>query len=182
MLPLSAFRRRLVAAPFLLLGLLVCTAAAPAPDTGTIRIRAGVPDPLKDEAGRVWLGDQGFEDGETMHRPGLAIANTKIPSLYCGERFNMSKFSHPVPNGNYTVNLHFAITYEAITGPGEVVFSLEVEGKPIRNLDIWAKAGGANRAHVESIAVTVADGKLDIAFIAQKENPTISGIEIVPAK
>ncbi len=173
---------RLFAASLLLCAAFAAPAAPPAPADGIIRIRAGVPDPLKDETGQVWLGDQGFEDGETMHRPGLAIGNTRIPSLYCGERFNMSKFSHPVPNGNYVVKLHFAITYEAITGPGEVVFSLEVEGKPVRNLDIWAKAGGANRAHIESVPLTVADGKLDIAFIAQKENPTISGIEIVPAK
>lgn len=160
--------------------LLFVALAAGAAAAETIRIRAGVSTPLKDETGTMWLGDQGFEDGETMDRAGLKIGNTPIPSLYWAERFGMSKFTRVLPNGKYTVKLHFAITYEGINGPGEVVFSMNVEGTMVKNLDIWAKAGGGQRAYVETVPVTVTDGKLDIAFITQSENPTISGIEIIP--
>jgi hypothetical protein len=46
--------------------------------------------------------------------------------------------------------------------------------------DVFAKAGGALRAYVETVNVEVTDGKLDIKFTPNVENPEINGIEIVP--
>jgi hypothetical protein len=150
-------------------------------DTGIIRIKTGITKPLTDEAGVVWQADTGFTDGDTIERPGLAIANTKTPSVYCAERYSMSAFHHKLPNGKYTVKLHFAETYEDISGPGQRVFSFKVEDKEIKNFDVWQKTGGALRAYVETVEVQVTDGSLDITFTSQIENPEINALEIIPA-
>jgi hypothetical protein len=155
---------------------------APPPPPLPIRIKAGLFSAFTDSAGNVWLPDQGFADGETTDRPDdMQIANTKDPALYRTERYSMTAFSYPVPNGKYLVKLHFAETYDGITGPGGRVFSFKVEGQEFKDFDIWVKAGGAQRAYIETVNVEVTDGKLDITFTAQEENPAINGIEILPA-
>jgi endoglucanase len=146
-----------------------------------IRIKTGVTSPLTDETGVVWRADTGFVDGETIERPGLTIGNTKTPSLYRAERYSMTKFRWKVPNGRYTVKLHFAETFEELTGPGQRVFSFNVEGREFKDFDIWKLSGGAQRAYVETVQVNVTDGSLDISFTPQVENPEINALEIIPA-
>jgi hypothetical protein len=158
---------------------------APAPADPTkpqpiVRIKAGVSEPFKDSEGNVWLPDQGFVDGDTTQRPDLKIENTKNPSLYLTERYSMTSFTYPVLNGKYLVKLHFAETYEGITGPGQRVFSFNVQGHEFKDLDIWVKAGGPLRAYVESVPVEVTDGKVRITFTPNVENPEINAIEIIP--
>ena len=156
--------------------------SAPAPVPPPVRIKAGSSRSLTDSEGNVWLADQGFADGETTERSDhLAIANTGDPALYQAERYSMTSFAYSVPNGKYIVKLHFAETYDAIKGPGERVFTFIVEGHRFKDFDVWAKAGGAQRAYVETVNVEVTDGELNIDFIPQTENPEINGIEILPA-
>jgi hypothetical protein len=156
--------------------------AAPAPVLPPVRIKAGLFTTFTDSAGNIWLPDQGFTDGETTDRPDdLQIANTKDPAFYRTERYSMTSFSYPVPNGKYMVKLHFAETFDGISGPGGRVFSFNVEGQEFKDFDIWVKAGGAQRAYIETVNVEVTDGKLDVSFTAQEENPEINGIEILPA-
>ncbi len=156
---------------------LAAAAAQPA-----IRIKAGAATELKDASGTVWLADQGFADGDTTDRSAdLAIANTKTPELYRSERYGMSAFSYKLPNGKYTVKLYFAETFEEITAKGERVFSFNVEGHDFKDFDVFVKAGGVNRAYVETVAVDVTDGKLDITFTANVQSPEINAIEIIPA-
>jgi len=155
-------------------------APAPKPVLPAIRIRAGTAEPFTDSSGNVWLPAEGFADGETVDRADLTIENTKDQGIYRSERYSMSKFSRPLPNGKYTVKLHFAETFEGITGAGQRVFSFNIEGKQFKDFDVWAKAGGALRAYVETVNVNIADGQLDIAFTSNVENPEINGIEIVP--
>ena len=145
-----------------------------------IRIKAGVSEPLKDSEGNVWLPEQGFLDGETTDRPDLKIENTTTPSLYLTERYSMTSFTYPVRNGKYLVKLHFCETYEGITGPGQRVFSYNVQGHEFKDLDIWVKAGGPLRAYVQSVPVEVTDGKVQITFTPNVENPQINAIEIIP--
>lgn len=146
----------------------------------TIRIRAGSTETFTDSSGNVWLGAQGFVDGETIDRSELTIANTKDQGIYRSERYSMTAFTQPLPNGKYTVKLHFAETFEGISGVGQRVFSFTVEGREFKDFDVWAKSGGLQTAYVETVIVTVADGKLDIAFTSNIENPEINGIEILP--
>ena len=128
----------------------------------------------------VWQADQGFADGDTIERPDLKIGNTTTPSLYRAERYSMTAFVLKVPNGKYVVKLHFAETFEGISGKGERVFSFNVEGKEFKDFDVFVKAGGANRAYIETVEVEVTDGKLDITFTAKVENPEINALEIIP--
>ena len=138
-------------------------------------------EPLVDHAGNLWLPDQGFTGGQITARPNLAIVNTEDPELYQTERYGMNSFSYPVPNGKYLVRLHFAETYDAITGPGKRVFTYIVEGREFKDFDIWAEAGGAQRACVRTVTVEVTDGALNIYFVPEQQNPQINGIEILPA-
>ena len=94
----------------------------------------------------------------------------------------MTRFTQQLPDGSYTVKLHFAETYQGITGPGQRVFSFNVEGHEFKDFDVWSKAGGDLRAYVETVPVEITDGKLDIAFTANIENPQINGVEILPAR
>ncbi len=150
-----------------------------APVAKVIRIKAGKSEPVKDAEGNVWLADQGFEGGQTIERPDIQIANTKSPDLYRSERYSMDSFSFPVPNGKCVVKLHFAETYEGISGPGERVFSFNVQGREFKDFDVWVKAGGALKAYVETVPVEVTDGKIKMTFTPKVENPQICAIEII---
>jgi enterochelin esterase-like enzyme len=151
-----------------------------APAVKNIRIKAGKSEPVKDAEGDVWLADQEFEGGQTIERPDIQIANTKSPDLYRAERYSMDSFSWPVPNGKYVVKLHFAETFEGITGPGQRVFSFHVQGKEFKDFDVWVKAGGPLKAYVEAVPVEVTDGKIKVTFTPKVENPQINAIEIIP--
>jgi hypothetical protein len=159
---------------------LVASPEAP-PARPTIRISAGASTSYTNSDGEVWLADQGFVDGDTTERASdLPIANTKDPIIYRTERYGMTAFSYKLPNGKYTVKLHFAETYEGITGPGQRVFSFKVQGHEFKDFDVWAKTGGTQRADVETAEVDITEGKLDITFDSKAENPEINGIEILP--
>jgi hypothetical protein len=147
----------------------------------TFRFKAGAATAFTDSSGNVWLPDQGFDGGETTERPELAIANTKDQGLYQSEHYSMNSFSCKVPNGKYTAKLHFAETFEGITGPGERVFSFNCQGHEFKDFDVWVKAGGAARAYVESVPVEVTNGVFKIDFTPNVENPQINAIELVPA-
>jgi len=157
-------------------------AAASALPPPPVHIKAGPSASFKDSDGNEWLLDRAFADGETAERPDIAIANTKTPEIYRSERYSMTSFSYPVPNGKYMVKLHFCETYEGITGPGERVFSFNVQGHEFKDFDVWVKSGGALRAYVETVPVEVTSGKIEISFTPKVENPQINGIEILPAQ
>ena len=107
----------------------------------SIRIKAGSSESVKDAEGNVWQAEKGFEGGQTIARPTIQIANTKSPELYRAEHYSMNSFTWPVPNGKYLVKLHFAETYEGITGPGQRVLSFKVQGTEFKDFDPWVKAG-----------------------------------------
>lgn len=161
------------------------TEAAPAALPKIIRIDAGSDTNYVDAEGNTWLADQGFADGEVITRDDdMPIANTKDPALYRTEHYDMTSFSENVPNGKYTVKLHFAETYEGVTGPGERVFSFNVGGQnEFKDFDVWVKAGGPQKAYDVTVDnVDVTDGKLAITFTANVQSPEINGIEIIPAQ
>jgi outer membrane protein assembly factor BamB len=109
-----------------------------------------------------------------------AITGTKDPALFASEHWGMRAFSAKLPNGKYLAKLYFAETYAGITGPGQRVFSYHVMGREFKDFDIWAKAGGANRAYIETVPVEITNGEFRIVFTAQVENPAIKAIEILP--
>jgi hypothetical protein len=89
------------------------------------------------------------------------------------------KYTIPVPNGNYTVRLHFAELNK--TAAGQRTFDVNIEGtKRLDKFDIFAAAGGARKAIVREFAATIADGNVTIDFIRQVENAKVNAIEILP--
>jgi len=146
-----------------------------------IRINAGV-GAIKDATGVAWLEDNGFIGGDVIERPDLPIANTTQPEIYRSERYAMEAFKYQLPNGKYQVKLHFCETFEGIFGPGERVFSFDVEGKAFKDFDVWVKSGGGARAYIETVPVEITDGELNITFTTQIENPQINAIEIIPVR
>jgi hypothetical protein len=170
----------------------MATASSPAPQvpmasvaasslSAPIRINAGA-GAIKDSAGIEWLGDMGFSGGDVIERPDQQIANTAQPEIYRSEHYSMDSFTQKLPNGKYLVKLHFCETYDGITGPGERVFTFEVEGKTFKDFDVWSKAGGFARAYVETVPVEITNGQLDIKFTPQIENPQVNAIEIIAAQ
>lgn len=165
----------------------VAPAAAPVSDTDElkppVRVAAGSPKPFTDAAGNQWLADQYFEGGDVSPRDAdLQITNTDDPGLYRNEHYSMDSFSVKIPNGKYVVKLHFAETYDGITGPGQRVFSFNVNGQDFKDFDVWVKAGGRQTAYVETVNVDVTDETLKITFTSSgMDNPEINGIEILPA-
>jgi hypothetical protein len=148
---------------------------------GEYRVKAGSSEPFKDSAGHVWQAEVGFNGGDVIDRdPGTVIANTKDAGLFLSEHYGMDSFLCRVPNGKYLARLYFAETFDGITGPGQRVFSFNVQGREFKDFDIWVKAGGANRAYIETVPVEVTNGEFRIAFTAQVENPAINAIEIIP--
>ncbi len=155
-------------------------ALATSPD-GEFRVKAGVSDPFTDSAGHVWQADVGFNGGDIAERDAdTAIANTKDPRLFLTEHFGMDSFSGKVPNGQYLAKLYFAETFDGITGPGQRVFSFNAQGHEFKDFDVWEKAGGPDRAYVESIPVEVTNGVFRIDFTSNIENPEINAIELIP--
>jgi hypothetical protein len=158
----------------------VPAAVEPPPVKTVIRINAGSSSALTNSNGEVWMADTGFDGGDSVERTAtLQIANTDNPAIYRTEHHSMKGFSMKVPNGKYAVKLHFAETFHGVTGAGERVFSFNVEGQEFNDFDVFKKAGGGNRAYIETVNVDVQDGKLDITFKAGVQNPEINGIEIV---
>ncbi|HEY5043123.1 MAG TPA: malectin domain-containing carbohydrate-binding protein, partial [Verrucomicrobiae bacterium] len=130
-------------------------AAVPVAVTPPVRIKAGVEDKMTDSEGNVWLADEGYADGETYSADDAEITGTPDPALYRTERYSMTAYNFAVPNGKYTVKLLFAEVYSGITGPGDRVFSFDVQKREFKDFDIWVKAGGFGKAYVQSVDVDV---------------------------
>ena len=116
------------------------------------------------------------------------IANTDRDALYKTERSTLlgkSTFNYaiPVPDGKYTVKLHFAEIYWGARGgeagdPGDRVFDVSIENKKmINDLDLY-KEVGSMVALIKTFTVTVTDGKMNLDFSASKDQPKLSALEI----
>jgi hypothetical protein len=93
----------------------------------------------------------------------------------------MDAFVAEVPNGKYTVRLHFAETYDNIDQDGPRVFDVTIQKKALlSDFDVQKAAGGAQKALVKEFkGVNVTDGVLEIGFVAKQQQPEINGIEIL---
>jgi hypothetical protein len=150
----------------------------------SVRINAGATTSYTDTNGNAWLPDQ-FVTGGTAYTNSNTIAgSTPAPQVYRSERYGQGKSSFayniPVSNGTYNVNLDFAESY--VTGPGQRIFNVSINGAQVlTNFDIYAAAGGMNIPVVKTFNVPVTNGTLNINFLpGSAENAKINGIEVVP--
>jgi chitodextrinase len=155
----------------------------PAAVSTVIRVNAGGPQ-YTDSAQQVWAADFGFNGGSTVNVSN-AIAGTSDPALYRTERWDPPTapelaYAFTVPNGTYTVKLHFAETWSAGQGVGKRVFNVALEGAQVlTNFDIFAQAGGYT-ALIKTFQTTVSDGQLNINFThGSADDPQIGAIEIL---
>ncbi len=167
------------------------SAPAAAPEPGkkfVLRVDCGASESYKDKRGNVWAADQelgagktwGADDGMTIDREGVGITGTDLVRIYETERYSMGSYKFTVPNGKYTVRLHFAETFEGIQGPGERVFSVRVPGQAVlKDLDLFKTVGFLKPLVKEYKGVPVENGQLLIGFTPNIENPQICGIEIL---
>jgi endoglucanase len=154
-----------------------------------LRVNCGAYEPYTDKAGNVWLADQYLEegtewgaiDGMTVDRGDLGITGTDSPLVYETERYSMSAYKFTLPNGKYTVRLHFAETYEGITDEEQRVFSVSINEKTVlKDFDPYKEAGDWEKPIVQEFKnVAVTNKELVIDFTFNIENPEINGIEIL---
>ena len=149
-------------------------AAAP---TAVLRLKAGG-DALNTSFGR-FAADQYFAGGRDF-ATNQPIAGTEDDALYQTERYGSFLYSLPVPNGTYTVKLHFAELYWS--APGQRVFNVTAENTTVlQAYDIVRKVGPLT-ATTESFSVTVTDGVLSLAFAPGAtgvDQPKVSAIEVL---
>jgi hypothetical protein len=143
-----------------------------------LRIDSAASTSYIDAAGNTWVADTGFIDGQTSDLGNISTANTSDPRIYQTERYKLTGYALPTVNGNYTVRLHFAETF--YTSAGKRIFSVNVEGTPITNIDVFAEAGGLHIALIKTVNVTVADGQLNLSFTSSVAETMIDGIEVIP--
>ena len=148
-----------------------------------VRVKAGRNTAYLDSHGQSWQADTGFNGGATFSTT-AAISGTPDPPLFDSERYDNGsgaplQYSFSVPNGTYTVNLHFAEIYSGCFSVGCRVFNVLVQGTTVvSNLDIFAQVGG-NAALVESTTASVTNGTLTIGSGRITQDATISAIEIL---
>lgn len=154
-----------------------------------LRVNCAATESYTDKAGNEWLPDQymdsgkkwGAVDGMTVDRGDLAMAGTDAPKVYETERYSMDAYKFVVPNGRYTVRLHFAETYSGITDVGQRIFSVTVNGETaLEDFDPYKEAGGFEKPVVRQIkGISVTNGELVVGFVANIQNPEINGVEIL---
>jgi len=112
--------------------------------------------------------------------------NSAPAAVYKTERYG-SDFSYTIPvpkDGNYLVRLHFAEVFD--NAAGDRVENIFINGQPaLTNFDIFAAAGGMNKAVVKDFSNIAPDkyGNITIHITATPDSPDqnakISAIEIL---
>lgn len=140
-----------------------------------------------DTAGQTWRADQAYEAGGWGYVGDTApfavtksIDNTTDPTLYQTQRWSEGAFGYQfdVPNGTYEVELHFAELYRRSANARK--FDVILEGQTVLvDLDVFAAAGGAFRALVETFTVTVSDGQLNVDLArGSADNPMLNALKV----
>ena len=112
------------------------------------------------------------------------IDEATFTALFAEERYDLDsgeemKYSLPVQNAEYRVNIYLGNSFGGTNDIGDRVYSINIEDQlAFGQVDPVAlfghKVGG-----MLSYDVQVTDGVLDIEFIHEVENPLVSGIEVI---
>jgi predicted esterase len=173
----------LVGLMFALGGLAACSAATASPtagdfsSSGAVPINAGGPG-----TGGFWA-DQFFFDGSTYtNRAAIDTSqlgpNPPPASIFNSERYGAMTYIIPDRSGEQIVTLYFAETF--LSAPGQRLFDVIINNEVVlSSFDIYASAGGANRAVARTFTTTAnSRGEVVIDFIPGTENPKVNGIVV----
>ena len=124
-------------------------------------------------------GGSTYATGAAINTSG--VTNPAPQAVYQTERYGNFTYTLPnlTPGASYTLRLHFAEIYWSSSG--QRVFNVSVNGtQALTNFDIFAAAGGKNKAVIKSIPVTAdAGGKITVVFTTVKDNAKLSGLELL---
>jgi glucose/arabinose dehydrogenase/uncharacterized protein involved in tolerance to divalent cations len=164
----------------------VATPTVPAGKPFSLYINAGGKEAFTDSLGKLWLKDSFYNNGgksETVPNSIPTIYGTGDDFLYTTGRYDPAggkalKYEIPVPNGEYTLILHFAEIYSQTMFVGARVFGVLIEQSLAMTVDIYGEVGPFT-ALKKTAFTKVKDGILSIEFVHDKENPKISAIEVL---
>ena len=148
-----------------------------------------------DSLGQLWRPDTGLFSPSTAIDEGatttpLEIDNTIDDVIYRTYRGNVGNvpldqrvLSYALPTGTATrvdLRLHFAERSSGNNAAGRRIFDILAEGQLLYdNFDIFATAGGLNKAYVLALDnVAVSDGTLNLVFKTEVDYASIAGIEV----
>ncbi len=110
----------------------------------------------------------------------IGVSNPAPEAVYQTVRYGNFAYTLPglTANANYTLRLHFNELYW--TSAGSRVFNVSVNGQSaLTNYDIFAAAGGANKAIAEQIPTTAdTNGNIAVQFTTVTDNAMVNGIEL----
>jgi hypothetical protein len=133
------------------------------------------------DCGRDEPRGYGFIGGATTVRGSyLDFRGTLNPGPYRSERFGLKGYEFDVPNGTYTVRLHFADGFESIYRPGCRVFDVAVQGRTVlEKCDPFVAGGGlAHASAFEVSGVRVENGVLHLGFSSENTSTLLNGLEV----
>jgi len=159
------------------------------------RLDVGASANYTDANGSLWKPDTGLFTPSSAPAAGAAtqpqeIANTSDDPIYRTYRGNVGNvpqdqriLSYALPTGTATkVDLRLHVAERGINNdaPGKRLFDISAEGALlVDNFDIFARAGGQNKAFVFALNnITVTGGVLNLVLKADADYPSIAGIEV----
>jgi hypothetical protein len=128
----------------------------------------------------LYAEDENFSGGNVSTST-IAIANTDDATLFKSKRWGECSYSIPnLPSKRYEIKFHFAETFWNRANARK--FDVVAEGRTIiSQLDIFAAAGGMNKALDIAKVVQVSDGTLDISFTNATIDQPVIGAFVVNA-
>lgn len=131
-----------------------------------------------DAGGRYFDADSGFSGG-TATASVYDVAGTAEDGLLAPFRSGGSfNYNLNVANGTYTVTLEFADALS--TAAGQNVFNVLAEGATVlSSLDVFQAAGASRKAISRTFTVSVADGRMNLAFRRVVGQAMVSAISLV---
>jgi predicted alpha-1,2-mannosidase len=142
-----------------------------------------------DEAVQEFVPDPNMLSGGVNQRKteiDTSAGNAAPAGVYQTERYAQDfSYHYPVPkNGRYVVRLHFAEIFD--NGVGRRLENILINGQPVLNdFDIFATAGGLNKAVVKEFAGITPDDRGNIVIRittttnSPDKNAKLSGLEIL---
>jgi glucose/arabinose dehydrogenase/N-acetylneuraminic acid mutarotase len=152
---------------------------------GIVRINAGG-GAYADTFNNFWEADSYFTNANptlpltaTMSEEAQPIWNTTDDQLYINEHATAFRYDIPLPNGSYTVRLHFAELF--FNAAGVRRFNVSVQGAPaLSSFDIYAQAGKAALI-TKSFDATVSNGVLAVSFSKVFDNAVVQALDVYPS-